>query len=523
MPSIQAAPYDQKPETRKSIFAEPRPNAWVTFAVLLASGVFLYLETFLIPNVPRLATGDQSIYLHHGVRMLQGEMIYRDYDHFTLPGTDVLYMLLFRIFGVRAWIPQAALVAVGVAILWLSIFISKKLFSGMKIYLPGLLFLTLPFTGYLDASHHWYSTLAGTGALAAVIEKRSVTRLMWSGALWGLATFFTQSAALGAVGMAVFLLWERYHQQESWASLAGKEAGLLGSLLATTVAFNVYFIWKVGLNRIFYYTVVFVVRYYPADPFNNLNAYMTGRPSTHIRANWPDLVAFPFIHLVVPLIYFLFFARYWRKSRLQPQEPWEKLMLISVTGFFLFASIAPAPAYSRLYVVSLPAILLLVWFVNVPGKTERILLRTLWSTALALAILKPVVTQTRWRAILDLPTGRTAALSPVLYEKLQWASDETRPGDYFFGDQLVCFALQLRNPARVPFLRPTDYTRPEEVHDSVQGLEAYPVQFVSWYAGLDNPVEPAGDHLGEMRRYLGAHYHVAKTFSNLDKILERNQ
>ena len=55
MPNVQPPLYEQKPETRKSVSAQTRPDLWVTSAVLLASGVFLYLETFLVPNVPRLA------------------------------------------------------------------------------------------------------------------------------------------------------------------------------------------------------------------------------------------------------------------------------------------------------------------------------------------------------------------------------------------------------------------------------------------------------------------------------------
>jgi hypothetical protein len=56
--------------------------------VPLASGVFLYLQVFVLPSTPRLASGDQAIYLHHATRLLEEQIIYRDYEHFTLPGTD---------------------------------------------------------------------------------------------------------------------------------------------------------------------------------------------------------------------------------------------------------------------------------------------------------------------------------------------------------------------------------------------------------------------------------------------------
>jgi hypothetical protein len=98
--------------------------------VLLASAVFLYLQAFILPNVPRIANGDQGIHLSLAARMFEGQLIYRDFDHFPLPGTDVLYLSLFKLFGVRAWIAPAMLILIGVVVTWLSIEISTKLMSG---------------------------------------------------------------------------------------------------------------------------------------------------------------------------------------------------------------------------------------------------------------------------------------------------------------------------------------------------------------------------------------------------------
>ena len=229
--------------------------------VLLAVCGFLYLETFIVPGVPRAATGDETIYLHQGARMVEGEMIYRDYDHFTFPGTDVLYMALFKLFGVRAWIPQAMLVLVGLGMFWLSIGISSKLLSGALVFLPGFLFLTFPFSAYLDATHHWYSALAATGALAVLLKQRTGTRLASAGALWGMATCFAQSMVCGVLGFAAFLLWERYRFKEDWGTLLKKEACLFSGYVGVVVGFLNYFVWKAGLKLFLYYTVTFVTRY----------------------------------------------------------------------------------------------------------------------------------------------------------------------------------------------------------------------------------------------------------------------
>jgi hypothetical protein len=501
-----------------------RAHRWLLLAMLLASGLFLFLQTFILPNVPRIANGDQGIYLSLGARMLDGQLIYRDYDHFTLPGTDVLYLVLFKLFGVRASIAPVMLILLGVSITWLSIRISKTVMSGPFVFLPGCLFLTLPFTGYLDASHHWYSTLAGTAAVLSIIETRTQARLLWSGVLWGVATCFTQSAAVGALGTAVFLVWEHYRVTQRARSLLRKETYFLGSLIATVVAFNAYFIWTAGLKRFFDDTVVFVVKYYSADTFNDWRIYMADPPSIHAYSQWPNVAAFLLIHAIVPLVYILLFVRYWREARLHPEEPWDRLILISLTGLFLFLGVVRSAGFMRMHTVSLPALILLAWFVKASFKTEQFLRRGLWAMALVLAVARPLITQTRWNKFLDLPTGRTAfADYPVLYDKCKWVSERTQPGDYFLDDPQLCFALRLRDPSRVSFLRPTDYTRPEEVQDAVQALASRHVKFVGWYASLENEiVHPAGDHLAPLRVYLQKHYHVAQRFSNGDEIWELN-
>ena len=219
--------------------------------------------------------------------MLDGQLIYRDLHHFPLPGTDVLYLVLFKVFGVRAWIAPAMLIVLGVSIAWLSIRLCDKILSGPIAFLPAFLFLTLPFTGLLDATHHWYSVLAGTAGLLAVIEKRTKARVAWSGVLWGLATCFAQSAVIGAMGTAAFLIWEHYRVTQRGYLLLQKETCFIGSMVATVLAFNVYFISKVGLKQFLNVTVVFLARYYHADRFNQWRVYMADPPSIHSYSNGP--------------------------------------------------------------------------------------------------------------------------------------------------------------------------------------------------------------------------------------------
>ena len=500
-----------------------KPAPRHTILYLIGIFAFLYLAVFILPRAPLLAYGDQSVYLLNATRILQGQVIYRDFFEFTPPGTESAYAALFHWFGVRAWIPQAMLVLLGFALTWLSVYLSKSLLKGSLVFLPGLLFVTLVFRNALDASHHWYAVLAVMGAIAVLIEARNLRRFAIAGAICGLATWFTQIHGLACLlGVGLFLCWENRRTARPRPSLVKTEISLLGGFLAGIVLLDAPFALRAGLNRFLFCTVVFPLKYYSAGRYNTWRAYMAELPPIH---SWLDLVRagpFLFLYLVVPLVYLLFLVRYWRISPAQPSEPWDRLMLVNIAGLSLFASVAGAPSYLRMCVVSLPALIVLVWLISRHGLPERLILSALWLIALTLAVAEPIARQRHWRGYLDLPTGRTAFLDPALYEEYRWIFERTHSDEPFFGDQLVSFALRLRDPAEIDFITPDDYTRPEQVADLVQGLERERVRYVLWYPDLDSPPSTAADHLGPLRAYLRNHYHIARIFDHGDKVWERN-
>jgi hypothetical protein len=503
---------------RKFIKPPPAP------AFLLLAFLFVYLHVFMLPFTPVAAWGDQSLFLLEARHMLEGRSIYRDFFEFNSPGIDVVYWSLFRLFGVRAWIPDFMLVLLGVSMAWLTLVISRKLINGPSAYLPALLFLTFPFRSMLDGTHHWYSTLAVTAALAVVIERRDRWRLAAAGALCGLAAWFTSTRGPAALlGFAAFLFWERRQRADTWRLLIGRLAYLLGGFLAAVLMFYAWFVWRAGLRRFLECTVVYTVKYFPAEPYNNWRAYMSGMPHINPWFKPLDILVWLFIHGLLPLVYVLFFVRNWREADPGRREPRASLTLVSGVGLCLFLGIAPSPGFYRLCSVAGPALIVLIWFVRCPGRVERALLTLLWAGSLILLIAEPVIRQNHWRAYFDLPTGRTAYLDLASYEQFRWVSEQARPSDYLFGNTLMCFALCLGDPAQVPYVTTSEYTRPEQVQKVVNGLERHRVRFITWYPSLNLPGSTGHDNLEPLRAYVRSHYHVAKTFASSEIILERNE
>jgi hypothetical protein len=255
-------------------------NAPVWF--VLGSAVFLYLSLFRLPSLPIYRLGDEAIYLENAVKMLDGQVMYKDFFQFTPPGTESVYVVLLKVFGVRMWVPKAVLIALGTGFAWLSVVISRPLMGRVSTFLPGLLFLTLPYSRALDGTHHWFSSLAVMGVLAAVLPKRTPMRLAVAGALCGLALCFTQLRGLTAgLGLSLFLLWEYRNKGERSSSLLQNEACLWVSFLLTVMTLNLYYVWKVGLARFLWCTVVFGSKYYSAWPGNNWRAFGLDLPNLH--------------------------------------------------------------------------------------------------------------------------------------------------------------------------------------------------------------------------------------------------
>jgi hypothetical protein len=502
------------------------PKIWKVFVrrpllfLIPTSFLFLYLQLFVPAFTPIWTGGDAMIWLDDARRMLGGEVLYRDFIQITLPGTDILYFAAFKAFGPRMWIANAMLIAVGIALAWLSYRIAASIDLGRASLLPPVLFLTLVYRDRLDATHHWYSTLAIIAALAVAIDIRSPVRTACAGALCGLATCFTQSAGiLALLAFATFLFWEHRTKSSRLRSWIQQEALLFASSAVVVLAVSGYFIWRVGLARFFYCTVVFNARYYGSFVGGSTwRNYMTGLPEFLHWQRIPGVVGFLLVHTLLPLIYVLFLIRYARRSPKEFTERWDGLILINLVGLASFLSVALAPTWARLYYVSVPALLLFIWLLKSEGKPGRFLSNALYAISIILVIVFPIEKQLHRRSYLDLPSGHMAFLNSAASERYGWAASQTRPMDYFFGGLYpdFYFLLNLRNPGPVPFVSPYEYTRPNEVQDVLAGLEKHRVKIVLWTYGLDAPEDPHGDHLGPLRAYVRAHYRHVQDFSDFE-------
>jgi hypothetical protein len=501
-----------------------RRNPIPDVGLILLSAIFLYLHLFVPPFTPIWSDGDQFMFLEDAHRMLHGQVFYRDFLEVAFPATDAVYLALFKVFGLHMWIPNLMLLLVGIALAYVSYYISRRLDLGHAAFLPPLLFLSLIYRERLDATHHWYSVLVSMVALAILLDRRSLPRVMCAGLLCGIATGFTQTlGALVFLAFAAFLYWESRIQHtgpQAYIQNLSVFVGCFAVAIGTIVGLTIHI---AGFQGFVFSTLIFAFRYYPTWPVaNDWRGYMVGLSSFLQMRHLPALFGFAFVHALLPAVYVLFFWRYHRCRPRHVDERWDRLLLVSLVGTAGFLSVAPAPTWPRLYYVCLPAIVLFVWLLKSWGGASQRVSYALILLPASLVIAFPITKQLHSRAYLDLPVGRVAFLNSDAYYRYAWVASRTRPGDFFFAlSPEFYFVLDLRNPASVQYVSPYEYTRPEQVQELINGLEAHNVKILLWNAELDFRTAVPGDHLDPLRAYLRRCYRVTDEFPHFEALIRK--
>jgi hypothetical protein len=501
-----------------------------TLLFLLAATLYLYGFLFIPPFTPILYNGDGLVLLGDAQRMWNGEVMYRDFFQFSTPGTALVDFTLFKIFGLRSWIPNLALLLLGLALAWLGVVVAKKVMRPSLALFPSTLFLVGVYRNLLDATHHWYSLLTAMAAIAVLIDRRTPARIAVAGFFCGLTACFTQARGLAIVlALGVFLWWESRRQEGGWRELLKKQGWLLSGFLPTIVGVNARFVWKAGLARFLWCTVVFGLKYHHKQVDENSFWVITNdlpRFAWHFSILF-RIAAWLLIDVIVPFIPLLFFGYYWRRSGHKPKENWERPMLLAIACFLMVLSVAPAPASIRTASCSLPGILLLVWFLDSPRKLCRAAVAA--ATAGILLLLPHAVArvQSVSREVFSTPRGLLAVEDPISQEQYSWILGHVHVSEYLYemGAPWLYYYLDLRNPTPLPLLTNCGYTPPEQVDEAIEGLERHQARYVLWSPSWAESIEPweapADNHLAPLRDYMRRHYRMIKVFDNSEEVWER--
>jgi hypothetical protein len=476
---------------------------------LAIATVFLYLRSFIFPGTPIAAQYDAVFFFEHAKRVLSGQLPFRDFFVFVMPGTDLLYAAIFRIFGMHSWVAAMIVVVLGLTLTATVLRISQTIFHGNRAFLPPLLFLIFDFDSARDATHHWYSTLFVLMAALTLLPARTKQRALYAGVLCGVATIFTQSQGLLGFGaIALFLILIGRVERQSTAQHVTQMAFLAGPFVAIVGGVLAYYAYHAGVHALVYalwrYPVLFTATQYAFPLFPKLALH---QPHGEVVRSLSQIC----LYLLVPLSYiFCLLKISRRRERMNPQS-WATLLLINMVGIGLFITLASGPNYHRLCTVAAPATIVFVRIVDGEGMICRLTRLALSITSAALLLFLPLWLQRAEPYHLDLPIGRTAFLDKEQFVMNKWLAEQTQEGDLFFGQAAMSFTLGLQNPTPLDFAYPTGMT-PAVLEDAlVESLQRNPAKFIF----LPNP-QP-WDRNNSLPKFIGllhSNYHLAKRFSS---------
>ena len=494
---------------------------WVGLFLYIGIPFYLYLSVFVLPHLPLLLGSDQVFLWTYALRMYHGEHVYSDFFQFKPPGSDFIYLALFKLFGPRVWVTNAAVMLLGLALCWTCFSIAKRLMKPEMALITSLFFTVNTYVKPLTATHHWYSLLAALLALRTVMPGRTPLRIALAGVLFGIASFITQTVGVaGAGALLLALAWESFLTKKTWRVTVRFQFLLIASFVLTLAALNAPFLMRVGWRQLWYLQMVYprYVPYWFRKPF-------PGLPHPVVWRQLLLLAPFLFMYAILPVIYLYTPWKCWRERQNPSFRNNALLALLSLTGLFLLLEIFPAVNWLRIYAISMPATVLLFWRISTLGPFRRYITAAAWIVVVCLVALQFWARHRQDYRVADLPAGKALLPGPK-YEVYDWIIRHTSPGDLFLqtAEPAVYLPLDLRSPVYVDGLTTDELTRPEWIGLTVRQVQDRKVKYIlasPWLYMHVDPSRPWEDHLGPFRAYLRSHYTRVHVFSDQEEIWER--
>jgi len=215
---------------------------------------------------------DEGVSLYAGVRVLKGQVPYRDFFHITTPGAAFLLALVYSVAGVGVLQARLVMAFCGIVLIILLFLFSKKLLKNPFLSaIPPLLFLLLDMFPNMDYSTHRLAVFFALISLMPLIAARNRIGLISAGILGGLAFLMNQNiGALSLLCLGLLTLMRPFFFRErAWLrSGAINLLNLVIGTILTVVPFVIYLIIFGALNGFLYDTFIWAMKWY-----RNFNQY----------------------------------------------------------------------------------------------------------------------------------------------------------------------------------------------------------------------------------------------------------
>lgn len=402
--------------------------------------------------------GDVGVWIDAAMRIVQGEVLYRDFFDFLLPGVMYWNALLFRVFGMTPTALSIGVVLVGAALAWVLYLNARRTLHGAWAMLVPFAFVALVYITYSPGNHKWLGLLGGmTGTLFLTMRDGGRRWIVFSGIAHAVAVLCSQDLGAAFVIASVIVL---LFDARRWSSLGLYAA----TVFAVGLAGMSWFFIVAGFDTVIDSVVVF-----PLTQYSTINTFGTNFEFYKAWSRAPRSVA----HAVLLLGCL---AALGRGLRWKSATEWEKLM--GVTGAVLLLLSLPRRGLE----VSMAAVyfvpLIPLFIASLRGQGQRLR----WFVVAVLVLggaysLLGTIARRQWGSEYWCEShraGKVCTARPLT--GVTFIESMTARGDYAFAFPLeggTYFLSQTRNPTRQMYLVDAEFSRREQVEEAARDIERH--------------------------------------------------
>ncbi|MCL4478544.1 MAG: glycosyltransferase family 39 protein [Deltaproteobacteria bacterium] len=215
--------------------------------LLLACAVVFAISYFYLlyyRNAFYDLTADEGYIIYGAKRVLDGQILYKDFFQFYPPGDFYLLAFVFKLFGYSFIIARETAVVIDSLINTLLFYLSYKAIKSWYAILSPLFFLILGYPNWMQYSHYWSSMLFLFISLAFFLnylEQNKITYLYLTGIFTGITGLFLQTPAVYAILLILPVLILEKRKEQGF----GKKVFLflMGIGVPLIIVFG-YFVWQ---------------------------------------------------------------------------------------------------------------------------------------------------------------------------------------------------------------------------------------------------------------------------------------
>ncbi|TMA36580.1 MAG: hypothetical protein E6J79_13015 [Deltaproteobacteria bacterium] len=463
-------------------------------ACALGLAVCAYFLAFpLQPN-----QSDEGLILYNSERLLEGQVLYRDFFEFITPGAMYFFAGVFALTGpslLAARVATAMLNGLSASLLFS---LARRVADDTVALAAGLVFAVVCLPVWRQASPHWLSTCLGLATAATVLAERwsPEMRAAGAGALAGLTACVHQHhgvflgiwlvlalAALARLAPAGDR-WRSWSRQTAWAAGAG------GAIVLAVLG---YCAWRASVARVVYALYTFVFESYQPPKTGKVGwAGSIWLSAGDLVYTWPWLLRWLPAALALEAT-----SLAWRLRSERGRDETIRgcLFLLAAT---MAASILYYPDFIHVSFVAPFLLIVVARVVHGLLKRVRVEVRVAFAAMLVVALIaKGSGNLVRaWaaapeRAESPIGTLRLSATQHTLLDAVRTAVGVGRPALFSYpADAWLYLAVPAENPTPYSLLIP-GYNTPQQFTEAIAAIERRHAPYLVLLTGLlhdDDPI-----------------------------------